>query len=469
MKHYDVVVIGAGPAGSHASYLLAKSGMETLLIDKGPDVAERKCPGGRFCESCPSCYVVSGFGGAGLFSDGKLVDVDGLINRPTDSSTGNKGKHYFEQLVGEYAKVYLIRVMDRILSLLPPTEVIAPTALNISHWKKRAQKFSVDIDFASSIHIGSSGLKDLVKRIKRDLTETGCKINLNSFCQEIDQYKKGWKIKVKDKQDNSYWVSAKHALIAVGKSGSDWLSRQMSRLKISDNSNFCDIGIRVVMPAKESKVYKQCGLDPKFRWTSPSGINFRTFCFCDGGTIVPYRWNGCLLAGGQSESMSKGPYTNFAILGRVTNKNMNSIKLSKDLLNKWKTLSSHSILYQRLDGFINRLNTQSYKDPKIRFGMNQEVFPLLPDKVYLGIKEFLINLMQIAEPLSHIPDEEVTICGPACEWSVPKPKLNKYQEVAGSNGLYLLGDVGGCSQGIIGAMISAESAVDGIRNSFKSK
>ena len=77
MKKYDVVIIGAGPAGLFCAYELVEANkkLKIALVDKGNRVETRMCPmklnGGK-CLNCKTCQILSGFGGAGTFSDGKL-------------------------------------------------------------------------------------------------------------------------------------------------------------------------------------------------------------------------------------------------------------------------------------------------------------------------------------------------------------------------------------------------------------
>ena len=74
---YDVVVIGAGPGGIFTAYELAAAerGLKIAVLELGRPLEQRKCPIDgkkiRSCVKCPVCSIMSGFGGAGAFSDGK--------------------------------------------------------------------------------------------------------------------------------------------------------------------------------------------------------------------------------------------------------------------------------------------------------------------------------------------------------------------------------------------------------------
>ena len=77
MKKYDVIIIGAGPGGIFSAYELLKSNenLKIAVFEEGHTLEKRKCPidGKKIksCIHCKSCSIMSGFGGAGAFSDGK--------------------------------------------------------------------------------------------------------------------------------------------------------------------------------------------------------------------------------------------------------------------------------------------------------------------------------------------------------------------------------------------------------------
>ena len=74
---YDVVIVGAGPAGLFCAYELVENNpnLKIIILEKGKFVRNRVCPMNRNkteCKNCNPCNILSGYGGAGTFSDGKL-------------------------------------------------------------------------------------------------------------------------------------------------------------------------------------------------------------------------------------------------------------------------------------------------------------------------------------------------------------------------------------------------------------
>ena len=103
---YDVVIVGAGPAGIFTALELirGKTQRKILIIEKGAPIEERRCPKSetKQCVGCkPYCHITAGFSGAGAFSDGKLslsCEVGGTL----------------PELIGEQEAQDLINYTDKI-------------------------------------------------------------------------------------------------------------------------------------------------------------------------------------------------------------------------------------------------------------------------------------------------------------------------------------------------------------------
>jgi len=101
---YDVIIVGAGPAGIFSAYEIARNtDLKILMLDKGPDLEKRKCPASRGfgCIHCEPCLLLSGWGGAGAFSDGKLTlstDVGGWLNEYISKKELNELINYVDSV-----------------------------------------------------------------------------------------------------------------------------------------------------------------------------------------------------------------------------------------------------------------------------------------------------------------------------------------------------------------------------------
>ena len=105
---YDVLIVGAGPGGIFTAYELmekAKQPVRVAVYEQGNPLDRRKCPiDGRTvkaCIGCRHCSIMSGFGGAGAFSDGKY--------NITNDFGGSLHEH-----VGKQKALELMRYVDGI-------------------------------------------------------------------------------------------------------------------------------------------------------------------------------------------------------------------------------------------------------------------------------------------------------------------------------------------------------------------
>ena len=105
--NYDVIIIGAGPGGIFSAYELVaqKKGMKIAVFETGHALENRCCPidGKKIksCINCKTCSIMSGFGGAGAFSDGKY------------NITNDFGGTLFEY-IGKKQAVDLMKYVDDI-------------------------------------------------------------------------------------------------------------------------------------------------------------------------------------------------------------------------------------------------------------------------------------------------------------------------------------------------------------------
>ena len=105
-----IAIIGAGPAGIFAAYRLANynNNLDITIFEKGKEIQNRKCAKiekRQSCIKCSPCNIVSGVGGAGLFSDGKLIYSNKTGNNLPELIGDEKSQHYEWSSEGIYKQV----------------------------------------------------------------------------------------------------------------------------------------------------------------------------------------------------------------------------------------------------------------------------------------------------------------------------------------------------------------------------
>ena len=300
---YDVIIIGAGPGGIFAAYELLKNdpGLKVAVFESGNKLEDRHCPidGKKVlkCVNCKTCSIMSGFGGAGAFSDGKY------------NITNDFGGTLYEH-IGKKEALSLMEYVDEINlkhgargTKLYST---ADTAL-----KKICMQNKLKLLDASVRHLGTDINYIVLKNMYKELSE---KADFH-FLTPVDSVAAA---------DDGYRVSAgdreyvcKHCIISVGRSGSKWMQKTCESLDIPTKSNRVDIGVRVELPAQifshltdelyESKiVYRTEKFEDKVR----------TFCMNPYGSVVNENTNGIITVNGHSyeDPEKRTQNTNFALL-----------------------------------------------------------------------------------------------------------------------------------------------------------
>lgn len=300
---YDVIIIGAGPGGIFTAYELTKrdTGKRVAVFEAGSPLEERRCPIDgekvKSCIRCRTCAIMSGFGGAGAFSDGKY------------NITNDFGGTLFEY-IGKNKALELMRYVDEI---------------NVSHggqgtkmystagtkFKKLCMQNKLTLLDASVRHLGTDinyvVLKNLYDELKKKVD-----FYFNSPVNRIEQTKEGYRVCYGEKT-----ADCKKCVVSVGRSGSKWMEKVCEEMQIPTKSNRVDIGVRVELPAVifshltdelyESKIVYR---------TEKFEDRVRTFCMNPYGIVVNENTNGIVTANGHSyeDQKMRTENTNFALL-----------------------------------------------------------------------------------------------------------------------------------------------------------
>lgn len=301
---YDVIIIGAGPAGIFAALELLDSGkdLKVLIIEKGRDIDHRVCPlkvRHVSCTTCPECNLLSGWGGAGAFSDGKLglsEEVGGFLTRYMDKEKVRSLISYVDDIYVRYGA---------------PGEIFGGNPDEIGGIGKLAAMNGLMLVPSKIRHIGTDRCKDLLKKIKERIdsgVETIFQSEALNLTVENHEFR-GVELKDGRKYYSDFLV------LAPGREGSRWLEEQAKQLGLTTLNNPVDIGVRVELPAPVLEPLTKVTYEPKLLFYSKRfDDKVRTFCVNPYGEVVMEYLKGIWTVNGHSYAERKTNNTNFALL-----------------------------------------------------------------------------------------------------------------------------------------------------------
>ena len=301
---YDVIIVGAGPGGIFSAYELVKSekNLKIAVFELGNSLEKRRCPIDgkkvKSCIKCPTCAIMSGFGGAGAFSDGKY------------NITNQFGGTLY-QYVGKQEALDLMKYVDEINVAYggEGTKLYSTANTKI---KKKCLENGLHLLDAQVRHLGTDinyvVLENLYKELKKSVD-----FYFNTPVSGVERADDGSYI-VKTKHEN---FECKNCVISVGRSGSKWMEKICGEMDIPTKSNRVDIGVRVELPAAVFSHLTDELYESKIVYRTEKFEDLvRTFCMNPNGVVVNENTNGIVTVNGHSyEDKSKHTEnTNFALL-----------------------------------------------------------------------------------------------------------------------------------------------------------
>ena len=301
--HYDVAIIGAGPGGIYSAYELIKQrpDLKICLYDSGNALDKRKCPidGKKIksCISCRSCSIMSGFGGAGAFSDGKY------------NITNDFGGTLYEYIGYERA-LDLMNYVDAI-NMEFGGENCKKYSTAGTKLKKICMINKLKLLDAQVRHLGTDVNYVVLQNLYNELKDR-IDIHFNTAVEDVEKTESGYKLIYKDQSD-----SCDKLIISVGRSGSKWMEKICGHLDIPTSSSRVDLGVRVELPAVIFSDITDELYESKIVYRTPHWEdNVRTFCMNPNGIVVNENTNGIITVNGHSyeDPNMKTENTNFALL-----------------------------------------------------------------------------------------------------------------------------------------------------------
>ncbi len=442
---YDVLIIGAGPGGIYSAYEMIRLNpqLKIAMFDAGHELHKRRCPidGDKIknCINCKICSIMSGFGGAGAFSDGKY------------NITNNFGGTLYEY-IGKAKALELMQYVDEINM----THGGAGTKLYStagSKFKKMCLQNDLHLLDASVRHLGTDKNYVVLENLYEFLKDK-VQFFFNTAVDSIAVLEEGYEIKSKEKT-----FKAKKCIVSVGRSGSRWMESVCQDMKIPTKSNRVDLGVRVELPAEifshltdelyESKIVHR---------TQSYGDKVRTFCMNPKGKVVNENTNGIITVNGHSyaDTAQHTENTNFALLVskhfsepfKDSNEYGESIARLSNMLGGGVIVQRFGDLMRGQRSTHNRMQ-KSFVTPTLN-ATPGDLSLVLPKRILDGVIEMIYALDKICPGTANY---DTLLYGVEVKFYNMEVEVNEDLETK-YDGLYVIGDGSGITHSLSHASAS---------------
>lgn len=440
MNDYDVIVIGAGPAGIFAALeLLGTPDLSVLVIEKGRPIDKRRCPSGQTsCKGCKRCDIMSGWGGAGAFSDGKLT------------LTGEVGG-WLGQYVPPGTLDALLEDADRLwLQFGADTATHGPDAADAERLVALARQAGMHLVPMKIRHLGTDRSPEVLGAMYEFLIDAGVEVLTNTDVTAIlsaDNAVTGVELA------DGRVIKARYVVAAPGREGAEWLTGQAERLGLTLSSNQVDIGVRVECPAAIMEPLTEKLYEAKLIYDSPTfNDKVRTFCMNPYGEVTIESYGDVVTVNGHSFSQAHTPYTNFAVLvsQHFTEPFHEPITYGRSIA-RLANLLGEGILVQRLaDLRAGRRSTperiaSSGVVPTLTGATPGDLASVLPYRTLTDIVEFLDAMDALAPGIA---DGTTLLYGVEVKFYSSCVRVDGNLETP-IDGLYAIGDGAGITRGLL--------------------
>ena len=442
---YDVIIIGAGPGGIFSAYELVKRKPELKIavFELGNPLERRRCPIDgkkvKSCIKCKTCAIMSGFGGAGAFSDGKY--------NITNAFGGTLYEH-----IGRDTAIDLMKYVDEI-NVEHGGEGTKMYSTAGTKFKKLCMQNKLQLLDASVRHLGTDINYVVLENIYAELKDK-VEFRFEYPVDHLEAIEGGYRVFCGDDFDD-----CEKCIVSVGRSGSKWMSKVCEEMKIPTMSNRVDLGVRVEIPAQifshltdelyESKIVYR---------TEKFEDNVRTFCMNPNGIVVNENTNGIVTVNGHSyeDKDKQTENTNFALL--VSKHFSEPFKDSNgygESIARLSNMLGGGVIVQRFGDLIRgrRSNEKRIEEGLVRPTLAAtpgDLSLVLPKRILDGIIEMIYALDKIAPGTAN---DDTLLYGVEVKFYNMEVEIDENLETL-YKGLYVIGDGSGVTHSLSHASAS---------------
>ncbi len=447
MKKYDLIIVGAGPAGifSALELLKQKEDAKILIIEKGKDIDKRICPmkvREISCATCPECALLSGWGGAGAFSDGKLnlsPEIGGFLSRYIDINTLQSLIIYVDEIYVRYGA---------------PKETYGGNKEEVNEIERLASENNLLFIPSKIRHIGTDRCKTVLKNIKETLNRRVESIFSSEAERVITKKGKAAGVRLKDGKR----LYSEFVILAPGREGSRWLERESRRLHLTLLKNPVDIGVRVEIPAAVFEPLTKITYEPKLIFHSRKfNDKVRTFCVNPYGEVVKEYLKGIWTVNGHSYANRRTNNTNFALLVSTSfTEPFDEPILYGRYIAELANLLGKGVIVQRLGDL--QQGRRSTHERILKGGVQPTLKDVTPGDLSFVIPyRYMSDILEMLKALDKIApgvnSGNTLLYGAEVKFYSMLPKLTESLETEIDN-LFAVGDGAGVSRGLIQASVS---------------